>query len=145
MQEYPHHYRVAAGAESEGDVYLTSAGVAPLLSAPPAEFDGPGDRWSPEALLVAAVADCFILSFRGVAGASDLPWISLECEVEGTLERVEGTTKFTGFNVNAALYVPEGINEDKAHRLLEKAEAVCLITSSLSAPTHLRATVTVKP
>ena len=144
MLEYPHHYRVAASAGSEGDVNLTSSELDPILSAPPAEFDGPGDRWSPETLLVAAVADCFILSFRGIAKASKLPWLSLECEVEGTLARIEGTTKFTDFKVEATLHVTRGTNEEKAQRILEKAEAACLITNSLSGLTHLTAVVSVK-
>lgn len=70
MEEYPHHYRVAASTGSEGDVNLTSSELDPILSAPPAEFDGPGDLWSPETLLVAAVADCFILSFK-------LSWVAI--------------------------------------------------------------------
>ena len=90
MQDFPHHYRVGATAEPDGDVSLTGDGLDAIASAPPAEFGGPGDRWSPETLLVAAVADCFILSFRVIARASKLPWISLKCEVEGTLERREG-------------------------------------------------------
>lgn len=145
MQEYPHHYRVAASAEAEGDVNLTSPGLDPIPSAPPAEFNGPGDRWSPETLLVAAVADCFILSFRGIAEASRLAWLSMECEVSGTLERVESSTKFTGYEITATLHVPQGTSEDRAHRLLEKAEAGCLITNSLSGATHLSASVFSKP
>ncbi|MGI9316774.1 MAG: OsmC family protein [bacterium] len=144
MQEYPHHYRVAASAGSEGDVNLTSSELDPILSAPPAEFGGPGDLWSPETLLVAAVADCFILSFRGIAKASRLPWLSLECEVAGTLERIDGTTKFTEFKVGAALHVAQGTNQEKAQRILEKAEAGCLITNSLSGQTHLTAVVSVQ-
>lgn len=145
MQEYPHHYRVAATAEAEGDVSLTSPGLKPLPSAPPAEFDGPGDLWSPETLLVAAVADCFILSFRGIARASRLPWLSLDCSVAGRLERVDRTTQFTDFEIKARLYVPAETNQENAHRLLEKAEASCLITNSLSGSTHLFAVVHVGP
>ncbi len=145
MHEYPHHYRVAAAAESQGDVALTSPGLDPIASAPPAEYDGPGDRWSPETLLVAAVADCFILTFRGVAKASKLAWLSLECDVVGTLARTDGTTRFTQFEIDATLVVPEGTDEVRAHRLIEKAEAGCLITSSLSGPTRLTAKVAIKP
>ena len=141
MQEYPHHYKVAASAEAEGTVNLTSPGLDSIPSAPPAEFDGPGDLWSPETLLVAAVADCFILSFRGIARASRLSWRSMECEVEGTLARVERTTKFTDFEIRATLSVPRDTNEEKAHKLLEKAEASCLITNSLSGSTHLTAVI----
>lgn len=141
MQDLPHHYRVAAAAETAGNVVLSSAGVNDLPSAPPAEFGGPGDQWSPESLLVAAVADCFILSFRAVARASRIEWTSLRCEVEGTLDRVDRTTQFTSFAVVATLDVPAGTDEQKAIRVLEKAEQVCLITNSLKADSHLEATV----
>jgi len=144
MQDLPHHYRVAAAAGSEGDVNLTGDKLDAIPSAPPAEYGGPGDRWSPETLLVASVADCFILTFRAIARASKLSWISLSCDCEGTLERVEGMTKFTGFVINATLEVPEGTSEEKANRILQKAETSCLITNSLSGATHLIAVVSVK-
>lgn len=145
MQSYPHHYRVTASAESEENVSLTSGKLEPISSAPPVEFDGPGDLWSPEELLVAAIADCFILSFRGVARAGRLAWISLECEVEGTLARLDGKTQFTEYKLNVSLHLPRDTNEEKAHRLLEKAEAGCLVTNSLTGPTQLVASVSVKP
>jgi peroxiredoxin-like protein len=143
MQDLPHHYVVSAGAKVAGNVVLSSDGVADLESAPPAQFGGPGDQWSPESLLVAAVADCFILSFRAIARASRLEWDSLSCQVEGTLDRVERVTQFTGFTVTATLDVPADTDEGKAQRLLEKAEQACLITNSLKADSHLEATVRV--
>jgi len=143
MHDLPHHYKVAATAGPEGDVNLASDELDPIPSAPPREFGGPGNRWSPETLLVAAVADCFILSFRAIARASKLSWVSLKCEVEGTLERSEGTTKFTAFVVNATLAVPKDTTEERANRILEKAEASCLITNSLSGATHLNTVVLV--
>lgn len=144
-QDLPHHYRIAATAGPEGDVNLAGAELDPIRSAPPAEYGGPGDRWSPETLLVAAVADCFVLSFRAISRASKLSWLSLNCDVEGTLARIEDTTKFTEFRINATLDVLKGTNEQRAHRILEKAEASCLITNSLSGTTHLSTEVMVKP
>lgn len=141
MHPYPHLYTVHAEATPEGDVPVTSAGLPALATAPPAEFDGPGDRWSPETLLVAAVADCFILTFRAIARGSKLAWTSLSCEVEGTLDRVERVTQFTGFRVRAALRVPQGTDEARAKRLLERAEQGCLITNSLKAKSELSLTV----
>jgi organic hydroperoxide reductase OsmC/OhrA len=141
MQDLPHQYLVSADAKSSGNVTLASNGVPDLASAPPAEFGGPGDQWSPESLLVAAVADCFILSFRAIARASRLEWDDLSCSVDGTLERVDRVTQFTGFEVSATLHVPTGTDEEKARRLLEKAEHACLITNSLKAESHLETTV----
>jgi peroxiredoxin-like protein len=141
MHEFPHHYKVEASAGPDGEATLSGDRLDVISFASPVEFDGPGDRWSPETLLVAAVAGCFVLSFRAIARASKLSWISLICEVDGTLERVDGAMKFTRFVVHATLDVPQDTNEDRAHRLLEKAERSCLVTNSLSGERQLEAKV----
>jgi len=143
MHPYPHLYTVQASAGPAGDVPVSAAGLPTLTTAPPAEFDGPGDRWSPETLLVAAVADCFLLSFRGVARANKFDWHALECSVEGRLDRVEGKTQFTHYVVRATLRVPAGADESKARELLERAEHVCLISNSLVGQRSLEPTVVV--
>ena len=141
MHEFPHHYKVEASAGPDGEATLSGDRLDAIPFASPVAFGGPGDRWSPETLLVAAVAGCFILSFRAIARASKLSWVSLKCEVDGTLERVEGAMKFTKFVVHATLDVPQETNEERAHRLLEKAEKSCLVTNSLSGETQLDAKV----
>jgi organic hydroperoxide reductase OsmC/OhrA len=141
MTDFPHEYTAGASATAEGAISLETDGVAALATAAPAAFGGPGDRWSPETLLVGAVADCFALSFRAIARASRFEWQGLECHAVGTLDRIERTTRFTELVVRATLRVPAGSDEAKARRLLEKAEHACLITNSLSAPCRLEATV----
>ena len=141
MQNLPHHYAVAATTSTERNVDLTSPGLSRIDSAPPAEFGGPGDRWSPETLLVAAVADCFILTFKAIARASKMDWVSLICNVDGILDRVDNITQFTEFRLRVVLDAPQGTDEQKAMRLLEKSESACLITNSLHAETHLDAEV----
>ena len=141
MQALPHRYRVKGTGRLTGDVELTAERLTMLRSASPAEFDGPGDRWSPETLLVAAVADCFILTFRAIAKASGVSWISLQCEVTATLDRVDRLAQFTHFDMTAHLVVPRGVNADQARQALEKAERTCLISNSLKAPIALAATV----
>ena len=137
MHPLPHRYTVSAVASTTGHVQLGSPGLPSLESAPPTEFDGPGDRWSPETLLTAALADCFVLSFRAVASASRFAWTQLECRAEGTLDRIERVTQFTAFTVHARLTLPAGADQERARKLLEKAEQVCLISSSLKAGKHL--------
>ena len=143
MQDFPHHYEIIASAHPAGDVLLDAPRLIELRSASPAEFGGPGDRWSPETLLVGAVADCFILTFRAIARASKLDWIGLRCDVAGTLDRVDRVTQFTRFDLHAHLQVPPGTNEDLATRLLEKAEHNCLVSNSLKATVHLTTAVDV--
>lgn len=143
MKALPHEYRVAATAASTGEVLLSSDGLETLRSAPPVEFDGPGDRWSPETLLVAAIADCLVLTFRAIARATRLEWRTLDCEVKGTLTRDLGKSSFTGYLVHARLVVPAGVDVAKARAALEKAEHGCLISNSLNAEVRLETEVIV--
>ncbi len=143
MQDFPHHYQVAtrvAGADAE--VVVTAAGLPDLATAAPVEFSGPGDRWSPETLLVAAVCDCFTLGFKAIAAASRLPWSNLDVTVAGTLDKIERQMRFTHIVVSAELTVPAEA-ESRAPRILEKAEESCLITNSLSAEVRLDSKVVV--
>ena len=112
---------------------MSSPGLPDINTAPPAEFDGPGDVWSPENLLIAAVADCFILTFRGVSRASAFAWTRLDCQVDGILERVSGITHFSQFTTTANLTVPAGGDHVKGKELLVRAEKMCLVANSLVA------------
>ena len=141
MHDFPHHYAVTASMDPDAHVRLSSKGLDVLESAAPSEFGGPGDKWSPETLLVAAVADCFVLSFRAIARASRFDWRALECQVDGTLDRQDGSTQFTAFAVRATLTVPQGTDESRARKLLDKAEHSCLITNSLKAAATLDTTI----
>ena len=141
MHPYPHRYAVAAASEPTGDVRLSGDKLPTIASAAPVEFDGPGDRWSPETLLCAAVADCFQLSFRAIARASRFEWRSLECTVEGTLDKVDNKARFIELVVRATLHAPTGVDQGRAIRLMEKAEQTCLITNSLLATRRLEPTV----
>ncbi|MBT8132206.1 MAG: OsmC family protein [Gammaproteobacteria bacterium] len=144
MQKLPHIYKVAAESSPEANVTLSSPGLEPIASAGPAEFGGPGDLWSPETLLVAAVADCFILTFKAIARASKLDWASLTCDVDGKLDRVEKVSRFTELNLRVVLQVPPGTDEKRCMLLLEKSEHVCLITNSMTSENHLDAEVRIQ-
>lgn len=131
MHDLPHHYLVNADAQAEGTVAVNSTGLQSLATTAPPEFGGPEGYWSPETLLVASIANCYILTFRAVARAARFEWHSLSCSVDGVLDRVDRKTQFTEFHVKAILHVAPGSNEKKALKLLEKANSGCLITNSL--------------
>ena len=141
LKPYPHIYVAGARAAASGTVLVRSAKLPDLQTAPPPEFDGPGGMWSPETLLVASIADCFILTFRGVARAARVEWQTLEAQVEGTLERIEGVTRFTRYLTRATLSVSTTADVGKARELLERAEKLCLVANSLSGERVLEATV----
>ena len=143
MQSFPHLYTASARAGSEGRVSLESPGIPGLESAAPAEFGGPGDRWSPETLLVGAVADCFVLSLRAVAHASSLPFTSVSCRAEGKLDRIDRTTRFTEVILRVELQLPPDGDLERAERVLDKAKSACLVSNSLACPVQLEKSVRV--
>jgi organic hydroperoxide reductase OsmC/OhrA len=131
MQPYPHTYTAAARAEPTGLVSTESPGLDVLHTAPPTQFDGPGDRWSPETLLIASIADCFVLTFRAVSRTARFQWVHIECRVDGVLDRVDGVLQFARYTTLAVLTVANGADVTLARKLLEKAEQGCLIANSL--------------
>ena len=141
MQDLPHNYQVKATAHTDTYVMLSSDGVPQMESSAPAEFGGPGDRWSPETLLVASVGDCFILTFKAIARASKVEWRYISCKVAGKLDRIEKVTRFEHFALEVEVHVPESTDTNKVTRLLEKAEHSCLITNSLTSTTSLECEV----
>ncbi len=144
MTDFPHRYSVTSVGTPEGDLVLQSHGLPDLVAAKPKEFDGPGDRWSPETLLVGAVAGCFLLTFRSVSKIAKLPWTTLVCDVRGTLDRIERVTSFTRFALQATLSVPHGTDPEIAKALMRRAEHACLISNSLNAACALELVVHVQ-
>jgi organic hydroperoxide reductase OsmC/OhrA len=141
MHPFPHHYRVRIGIGPEGTASLDSEGLPTLESLPPPEWGGPGGYWSPETLLLAALGDCTMLTFRAIAKASRLPWTQLAADVEGKLERIEGNSRFTEVRIRVRLVVPAGTDAARARQLLEKAEKGCPVSNSLTAVKHLEAEI----
>ncbi len=145
MHPYPHVYVASAAGGDSGPLQTRSPDCPPIAATPPPQFGGPEGAWSPETLLCAALADCFILTFRGVARAGGLNWNQLECRVEGVLERVERVSQFTRFTTTANLSIPEGTDPAKARELLERAEQGCLVANSMRGTRTLRSEVVVQP
>ena len=142
MQAYLHRYEASAFAEgSSNRVSVSGAQLPTLETTSPPQFGGPQGVWSPETLLCGAVADCFVLTFRGVARAARFDWHALECRVEGILERVDRNSQFRRFTTKARVTVPRGGDPEKARSLLEQAEQRCLIANSLRGARHLEAEV----
>lgn len=112
------------------------------FSSPP-EFQGEPGLWTPEHLLVAAVATCFLATFRAFAENSRLQVVRLEVEAEGALEKEEGGFRFTRVVVRPRLTIADQADQERAGRLLEKAERACLISRSLSCRVEMQAQVEV--
>jgi organic hydroperoxide reductase OsmC/OhrA len=137
MTPFPHAYssRLTGGPADHAE--LSAPGCPVLRAAPPVQFDGPGGAWSPEQLLLAAVASCFLFTLRAVARVSKVEFVDLELETTGTVDRLDRITRFTNIELRAVLTIPSGADQARAMTLLEKAKSACLVSASLAVPVRL--------
>ena len=142
MKPFPHQYDVHLTGGPSGYGTLSAAGIPDLRTAPPADFDGPGDAWSPEHLLLASVQTCFLFTLRAIASASRVDFISLDLDAAGTVGRQDGVTRFTEIVLRPRLVVARGTDRERALRMLEKSEKQCLVSASLSTPIRLEPEIT---
>ena len=137
MKPLPHRYQVRLDGGPTGYATVSVNGVPDVKTAPPADFDGPGDAWGPEHLLLAAVETCFLFTLRAVAQASRVDFTALEVTAEGTVDRRDGVTRFTEIVLRARLTLAPGADRTRALRVMEKSEKACLVSASLATPIRL--------
>src|SRR5437762_13833528 len=114
-------------------------GLAKCISAPnaihfaaPHQFGGLEGRWTPEDLLLGAIASCFTTTFRALSEYSRFEYADLEVEVEGTIRKVESGYSFIGIAISPKLTIPNEEGRELALRLLHKGEQLCLVSRALS-------------
>lgn len=135
MIKYPLYFKAAASSmPGIANVWSSGAGeLSTIDCAIPAEFHGPGNGYSPEDLMVMAVINCFIATFKVFAERSGFTFGSIDAE--GILEigrDVQGKVGVTG--VKVAIDVKNASNSEKALALLNETKANCLMANALKAP-----------
>ena len=109
------------------------ASVLPCLKvdAPP-EFKGHSGVWTPEHLFIGSVNSCFITTFLAIAENSKLEFSDFDVKASGKLEKVEGHGfMMTEIVLRPKLTIRNVRDEERARRILEKAEKHCLISNSV--------------
>ncbi len=133
--ENEHTYRVVAWWSSgkAGLAKSDSASNAIHFTAPP-QFGGFEGRWSPEDLLLAAVAGCYTTTFRALADYSKFEYTDLEVEVHGTVGKAESGYAFGEISIRPKLTISGKEEQPRAWRLLEKTKRLCLVSRALAVP-----------
>jgi organic hydroperoxide reductase OsmC/OhrA len=137
MKPLPHLYEVSLKDGPGGYATLSAGGPPELRMAPPVEFDGPGDAWSPEQLLVASVESCFLFTLRAVAAEARLDYSSIHITGEGLLQRKDGVIRITEVVLRPVLALPAGSDSAAAAKVLERSAKLCFLSASLSAPVRV--------
>jgi organic hydroperoxide reductase OsmC/OhrA len=129
-------------AGEQGSVTGDRIGRTIEFSTPP-EFHGEAGFWTPEHFLLAAVASCFIATFRAIAGFSKFDPVGLELSVEGKLEKGQGGYDFTGILLRPRLTIRDENSRLLARRFLEKTERSCLVARALKCAVTMEPTIQV--
>jgi len=131
--EETHRFRVVAWWASgrTGIAKSSSAPNAIHFTSPPA-FGGLDGRWTPEDLLLCAIASCYTTTFRALAENSKFEYTDLQVEVEGSIGKAEAGYCFGEILIRANLIVPQEADDSRALKLLHKAKGVCLVSRALS-------------
>ena len=127
-----HAYRVAAWWTS-GRTGLVKSDSAPnaIHFTAPAEFGGLEGRWTPEELLLAAIAGCYTTTVRAIAGGLEFNFTDLQVEASGTVGKAESGYNFTEIVIRPNLKISCVEERDKALDLLKRAEKLCLVSRAL--------------
>ncbi|MGA3212200.1 MAG: OsmC family protein [Terriglobales bacterium] len=131
----PTHHKCRATAwwtsDRTGISQADSAPCAIHFSAP-AEFGGLEGRWTPEDLLLSALASCFTTTFFAVADHSKFDYTDLEVEAEGSVVKTSSGYVFDEIVLRPTLTFSQEEQRDRAFHLLEKAKSLCLVSRALA-------------
>lgn len=127
-----HYYNINVKWD-EGRIGTLSAESLPDIKvATPPEFPkGVAGIWSPEHLFVSSVAICLMTTFVAIAENSSLPFNSFSCNAEGKLEKVDGKFMISEIELKPEIIIPEEKYMEKAGRIIEKSDKMCLISNSV--------------
>jgi organic hydroperoxide reductase OsmC/OhrA len=98
----------------------------------PLQFGGVEDRWTPEDLLLSAVASCYTTTFRELAERSRFEYSDLEVEVQGSIQRADSGYQFSEIVMRPNLTILSEEGRERALVLLQKADALCLVSRALA-------------
>jgi organic hydroperoxide reductase OsmC/OhrA len=107
-----------------------------------AELGGLQGRWTPEQLLLCALAGCFTTTFHDVARAAKFEYTDLEVEIEGSVRRSRTAgCNFTEILMRPRLTVNSEEQRETGLTLLRRTKSLCMISRAITVPQTLEPTV----
>jgi peroxiredoxin-like protein len=118
-------------AERQGQLASPELTDSVTVATPPPFPKGKVGTWSPEHLLVASVSSCLMTTFLAIAENSKLNFVSYADRATGKMENVEGKLAISEILLQPFVEVSQESDGERAMRILQKAEANCLISRSV--------------
>ncbi len=111
------------------------------VATPPQFAKGVEGVWSPEHLFVAAINSCLMTTFLAIAENFKLEYKAFHSKGIGKLELVDGRYLMSEVVLSPVLVINNEADREKAARVLQKAEAACLISNSVKTRVTMQPTV----
>ncbi|MBX3098099.1 MAG: OsmC family protein [Salinibacterium sp.] len=124
------------------DLVITAEGNPPIEGSADKPFRGSPERWNPEELLLAALAQCHMLSYLHVAVKNGIVVTSYEDDAVGTMTQVGDGGHFTSVTLRPVITITAG-DIERAHAIHAEASALCFIAASVNFPVHHDAVIRV--
>ncbi|WP_145978561.1 OsmC family protein [Granulicoccus phenolivorans] len=125
------------------DVLVQAAGKPDLLGSADPTFRGDASRWNPEELLLAALAQCHLLSYLYSAVRAGVVVTAYRDSPVGVLEQVGQGGRFISAVLRPEVVVAAANQVDTALRLHTEAGQNCFIAASVNFPITHQPTVSV--
>lgn len=114
---------------------VTASGPPLLAGTADPTFHGQRDRWNPEQLLLAALAQCHLLSYLHMAVKAGVVVTAYSDSAEGFLRlNRDGSGEFTSAVLHPVVTIADPAHRDTALRIHREASAACFIARSVNFP-----------
>jgi organic hydroperoxide reductase OsmC/OhrA len=130
------------GGDYSHESILTADKHAALVASAAEGFGGDVRLWNPEELLMAAIAQCHMLSFLYAAHQSGIDIVDYADETRGTMNYQGGKGAMTSVTLRPTITTTA--SEADVDRLHDEAKEMCVLRASVNFPIHLES-VTVLP
>jgi organic hydroperoxide reductase OsmC/OhrA len=127
------------GGEYSHESVVTVPKHAALVASAATAFGGDDRLWNPEELLMAALAQCHMLSFLYAANQAGVEILDYVDEVEGQMEYKGGAGAMT--SVTLRPHVVTEATPEIIERLHEEAKVMCVMRASMNFPINLESVV----
>jgi organic hydroperoxide reductase OsmC/OhrA len=115
------------------DLLISAEGNAPIEGSADKPFRGSPERWNPEELLLAALAQCHMLSYLHVAVVNGIVVTAYEDDAVGTMQQVGDGGHFTSVTLRPVVTISAG-DPELARRIHARASELCFIAASVNFP-----------
>lgn len=128
------------GGDYSHEAIITSEKHAALVASAAGGFGGDVRLWNPEELLMAAIAQCHMLSFLYAAHEAGIEIADYSDETTGTMNYQGGSGAMTSVTLRPT--IETNASAADVDRLHEEAKAMCVLRASVNFPISIESVTT---